>query len=121
MKASVQYNDFIGTSAADISDHENLNQFLSSRGVDINRYDSIGASFYAGYSDSFYASIICIDKQKSTNEKPYIVSISFEDEFDKDEFFDLFKRFNVMISTKHYSYQNNDIDEEIMVDDREIE
>lgn len=119
MKADVQYNDFIGTSAADISDHIDLNKFLESRGVDTDRYDSIGASFYAGYSDFFSASIICIDKQKSTDDKPYIVSISFEDEFDKEEFFDLFKRFNVIISTKYGGYQNREIDEEVIIDVRE--
>lgn len=63
MKASVQYNDFIGTSAADISDHTNLNEFLASRGVDTDRYNAIGASFYVGYSDFFSASIICIDNE----------------------------------------------------------
>jgi hypothetical protein len=118
MKADVQYNDFIGTSAADISDHTNLNKFLASRGVDTDRFDSIGASFYAGYSDFFSATIICIDKQKSTEANPYLVSISFEDKFDKDEFFDLFKRFNVVISTKYGEHQDRKIDEEIIIDDR---
>ncbi len=121
MKADVQYNDFIGTSAADISDHTDLNKFLALRGVDTDQYDSIGASFYAGYSDFFSASIICIDKQKSTDEKPYLVSFSFEDEFDKEEFFDLFKRFNVVISTKYGGHQDQKIDEEIMIDNRETE
>lgn len=121
MKASVQYNDFIGTSAADISDHTNLNEFLATRGVDINRYDAIGASFYAGYSDFFSASIICIDKEQSTEEKKHIVKIGFEAEFDKDEFFDLFKRFDVVISKKYGGYQEQEIDEEITVDDRQAE
>jgi len=118
MKASVQYNDFIGTSSADINDHTNLNKFLASRGVDTDRYDAIGASFYAGYSDFFSASIICIDKEQSTAEKKHIVKIGFEAEFDKDEFFDLFKRFYVVISKKYDGYQDQEIDEEITVDDR---
>lgn len=118
MKASVQYNDFIGTSAADISDHTNLNEFLASRGVDTERYDAIGASFYAGYSDFFSASIICIDKEQSTQEKKHIVKIGFEAEFNKDEFFDLFKRFDVVISKKYDGYQDQEIDEEITIDDR---
>lgn len=118
MKASVQYNDFIGTSAADISDHTNLNEFLASRGVDTDRYDAIGASFYAGYSDFFSASIICIDNEQSTADKKHIVKIRFEAEFDKDEFFDLFKRFDVVISKKYNGYQDQEIDEEITIDDR---
>lgn len=118
MKASVQYNDFIGTSAADISDHTNLNEFLASRGVDADRYDAIGASFYAGYSDFFSASIICIDNEQSTADKKHIVKIGFEAEFDKDEFFDLFKHFDVVISKKYDGYQDQEIDEEITIDDK---
>lgn len=119
MKASVQYNDFIGTSAADISDHTNLRDFLDSRGVDTDRYEAIGASFYAGYSDFFTASIICIDNEQSTADKKHIVKIGFESKFDKDEFFDLFKRFDVVITKKHDGYHDQEIDDEISIDDRE--
>ncbi|MEP4091630.1 hypothetical protein [Reichenbachiella sp.] len=118
MKADTQYNDFIGTAAADISDHFNLNDFLKSRKVDIERFDAVGASFYHGYSDFFSASIVCIDKTKSSNETPYLVNIEFEKAFSHKEFFDLFKRFNVMISKKHGGVQNLDIQEEIIIDDR---
>ncbi|OJV32035.1 MAG: hypothetical protein BGO29_00945 [Bacteroidales bacterium 36-12] len=120
MKADVQYNDFVGTSAADISDFSHLNDFLSARGVDTSRYDSIGARFYAGYSHSFSASIICVDKETSTPNNPYIVTIRFENKFEKDEFFDLFKRFNVVILKKYGGYKDREIDEDIVFDDREI-
>jgi len=100
MQASVHYDDFVGTAAADISDHTDLNKHLKSRGFDTNRYESIGAKFYAIYSDSFSASIICIDKQKSTEEKPYIVAIKLEKEFSRDDFFELFKSFEVIVTLK---------------------
>lgn len=119
MKASTQYNDFIGTAAADISDHTDLKKFLSSRGVDTDRYNPIGASFYHGNSDFFSGSIVCVDNEKSTEDKPYIVDISFEDEFSHEEFFNLFKRFDVVVSTKHGGHQDKDIDEEITFDDRD--
>jgi hypothetical protein len=118
MKVTVQYNDFIGTAAADISDHTDLNKFLASRGIDTDRYEAIGASFYYGYSDFFSASIICIDRQQSTKSNKFITKISFEDEFDREEFFDLFKRFNVVISTKHGNYSELEVKEEITFDDR---
>lgn len=121
MEASVQYNDFIGSAAADFSDHTDLNKFLSSRGVDTERYEAIGASFYSGYSDSFSASIICIDKENSTDEKKYVTKIGFENEFTRDEFFDLFKRFEVVITQKHGNYENLEIDEEFYFDDRNSE
>jgi hypothetical protein len=118
MKATVQYNDFIGTAAADISDHTDLNKFLASRGIDTDRYKAIGASFYSGYSDFFSAAIICIDRQQSTESNKFITKISFEDEFDREEFFDLFKRFNVVISTTHGNYSELEVKEEITFDDR---
>ena len=118
MKATTQYTDFEGTAAADISDHIDLRQFLNSRGVDIDRYSPIGVEFYHGYSDFFSASIICFDRDKSTDDKPYIVSISFEDVFDHKTFFNLFKRFRVNIITKNSDHQDREINEEITINDR---
>lgn len=121
MKANTQYTDFDGTAAADISDHTDLTKFLNLRGVDTNRYSPIGAEFYHCYSDSFSASIICIDNEKSTDDKPYVTNISFEDEFHHDEFFKLFKRFNVIITNKHSGHQSREIDEEITINDKDQE
>jgi len=120
MKANTQYNDFEGTSAADISDHSNLKKFLESRNVDLERYDPIGASFYHGYSDFFTAYIICIDKEQSRGDEPFIVNMHFEKEFSHREFFDLFKRFHVVVTNKHGGYHDRAIDEEINIDDRDI-
>ena len=118
MKAETQYNDFTGTAAADISDHSSLNDFLEAQGVDIKRYEAVGANFYHGYSDFFHCSIICIDQQKSDKETPHLVSIDFEKEFSHKEFFDLFKRFDVVVSMKHRGVQHLEISEEITIDNR---
>jgi len=118
MIAHTQYNDFIGTSAADISDHTNLDNFLESRGVDTDRYNAIGASFYHGYSDFFTISIVCIDNEQSTESKPHIVKLYFEKDVTHDEFFDLFKRFNVILTKKYGGYHDEEISEEITIDDR---
>lgn len=115
MKASVQYEDFIGTAAADISDHSNLNDFLSKHGVDTTRYEAIGASFYSGYSHYISVSIICIDNEQSTANKKHIVKLRFESKIEINEFFDLFKRLEVVITN---SYQDSEIDESIIIDDR---
>lgn len=118
MRADTQYNDFVGTSAADISDHLNLKDFLNSRNVSLDRYEPIGASFYHSYSDFFTAYIICIDKEKSEKDKPYIVNMHFEGEFTPQEFFDLFKRFHVIITNKYGGYTDHEINEEITIDNR---
>ncbi|WP_254561408.1 hypothetical protein [Dyadobacter diqingensis] len=116
MKADVQYNDFQGTNAADISDHQDLKDFLKGRGVDTDRYDPVGSSFYSSYG-SFDAKIICVDKEKSTQEKPHIVEIDFETRVDKDEYFNLFKRFHAIVVRDHYNQFK--IDDWLTIDDGE--
>ena len=82
------------------------------------RYDPVGVSFYSGYAHSFHASIICIDRNRSSGDIPFLVNISFEGDFDKTEFFNLFKRFNVIVTFKIPGYNQFEIEEEIMFDDR---
>lgn len=115
MKATTLYTDFEGTASADISDHVNLTKFLESRGVNSHKYQPIGAEFHHDYSGFFSASIICLDKEKSTADKPHITSIGFKDEFTHHEFFDLFKRFKVIITQRHNSYGNQEIDEKVII------
>lgn len=117
MKASVQYNDYLGTAAADISDWIKLDEYLEQKGVDTNHYEAIGAEFFHG-ERSFWASIICIDKESKTPNKA--VRISFEKGLSEEEFFSLFKRFEVVITKKYGNYQDLEVDgDTIMIDDRE--
>ena len=118
MKADVQYNDFLGTSAADSNDFEKLNDFIKSRGVDINRFNAIGASFYSGYNEYFHASIICIDKEKSVDGKDYITKISFEDRFTKEDFFGLFKRLNVLLFSNDVDSHSIEVDDTFTIDNK---
>jgi len=117
-KAQVQFNDFVGSAAADISDHSDLKKFLVLRKVDVERYEPVGASFYSGYNHNCNASIICLDRIRSSEGRPYLVDISFEGDFDSADFFNLFKRFNVMITSKTRGYYQIEISEEIVFDDR---
>ncbi len=117
MKASVQYNDFIGTAAADISDWINLEDYLTQKGIDIERYEPIGTEFYHG-ERYFGASIICKDNESENPQKA--VKISFEKGLSTEEFFKLFKRFNVIITKKQGDYQNWELDEDtIIIDDKD--
>lgn len=96
-KASVQYNDFKGTSAADISDHTNLVEFLRSKGVNTDKYKPIGAAFYQGYSTFSSASFICEDTENSKLIRLYMRDVS------QVEFFDLFKRLDVVFADRDIS------------------
>jgi len=118
MKASVQYNDYTGSAAADRSDMKSLRDFISIRGVDTDTYLPIGAEFYHGENGYFNMSVICIDQNRSKESKPYIVSIDFEKEITVEEFFDLFKRFKVVITSKLGNFDTYEIKEDITIDDR---
>jgi len=112
MKAETKYNDFIGTAAADRGDINDIHTFFKSKNVDVERYRPIGVTFGFSYKDSFEAMIYCVDKNKSTNEKPYIISVYFgESKFSKDDFFNLFKRFSVVVSEK--IYEESKVDEKL--------
>ncbi len=103
MKASVQYNDFKGTAAADISDHIShlggLSQYLKEKGVDIEQYHPVGVDIYHGNSGFFRFSIICQDRQNDNN----IVKVAFEAKQSLNEFFNLFKRFQVILIDRGFN------------------
>lgn len=126
MKAKTRYNDYVGTAAADFADLEAkcfsfLEDCLQKRGVDTDRYEPIGVKFWTEYNDIFCVYFICIDHQR---EEKKAVSIGFEKGISKEEFFDLFKSFEVILTQNHGSvdYSTWDLDEEpIMIDDRKSE
>lgn len=115
MKANVQHHDFFGSAAADISDHTDLQKFLESRGVDTTRFKAVGAGFYNGYEASFSGFIICKDNQKSTEDRDQLIRLNFEKEITRDEFFSLFKRFEVLITSKHGSYEIAEVNGDLVI------
>ncbi len=118
MKADVQYNDFTGTAAADISDYlgskygDHLESFAKYFKIDENRFKIIGISIYG--TDNFYISLLCVDKQKSKNDKEYIVKMSVEIENEKDILDILFKRLHIVLHSKFdKKYSEMEYDEEV--------
>lgn len=117
LKASTQYNDYIGTAAADCSDRFSLKEYLKKKGLDTARYTPVGAEFYSGEDNYFSVRFICKDSKKSENK---LVTVEFEKTIMKDEFFAIFKRFNVIITwCKGADYSDWDLEgDTIMIDDR---
>ena len=104
MKAKLQYNDYIGTCAADRSDFQTLEQYLEELGGDANRYEPIGVAFYAGdNSDKVTFEILCIDKD---GDKTKAVKIAIEGAELKDVI-SLFKRLEVFFVQD--AYQNYEL------------
>ena len=122
MKADVQYNDFVGTAAADISDHlgskygDYLESFAKYFAIDQERFKTIGISVYG--TDNFYISLICVDKHKSTEQKEHIISMSIEIKNEKDILDFLFKRLHIVLHSKFDDkYPNLEYDEEVRYED----
>lgn len=109
MKASVQYNDYRGTVAADISDYALLSDYLKDRGVDVDRYEPIGVRFYSGYSEYVSVNFICIDHQSDERKA---VTLKFEKNLSALEFLDLFKRLEIILTfAKGRDYSDWDLED----------
>lgn len=125
MKADVQYNDFTGTAAADISDYlgTKYGDYLDSFGkyfkIDEERFKVVGISIYG--TEDFYISLYCIDNIKSSQkDKEHIVnmSISIPDEDKKDILDLLFKRLHIVLHSQFdEKYSLMEYAEEIDYDD----
>lgn len=118
MKADVQYNDFTGTVAADISDFlgskfgDGIESFGKYFKIDENRFKVIGISIYG--TDSFYISFLCVDRKKSTEEKEHIVSMAIDIEKENEILDFLFKRLHIVLHSKFDDkYPLMNYDEEI--------
>lgn len=107
MKAKVQYNDLVGTAAADISDFylNSLNEFLKQRfpNFDWGRYYCLGCKFYTSYGQYPSISFICRDIEDATFHL-----LQPDEEYSIEEFFNLFKRFSIVIGTGIESIEVNE-------------
>ncbi len=122
MKANVQYNDFKGTAAADISDGlggaggDDMKGLAKFFDLDEERFTPIGISLYG--TNGFSVSILCVDKEQSTDEKEHIVSMSYDVENEGEIIDILFKRLHIVLHDKFDNkYPNLDYDEEVRYSD----
>lgn len=122
MKADVQYNDFIGTVAADISDNlgsaggDNIKGLAKFFDLDEERFEPIGLSLYGVHG--FLVSLICIDKEQSTKEKEHIVKMSCDIDNENKIIDHLFKRLHIVLHDKFdIKYPELNYDEEVQYSD----
>lgn len=115
MKATVHHHDLFGSAAADIRDHMNLQMYLESKGVDTERYEAVGAGFNLEQDNSFSGFVICKDSQKSTEERDQLIRLHFEKEMTKEEFFSLFKRFEVILTSTRSNYEIEEANGEFII------
>ncbi len=122
MKARVQYNDFTGTVAADISDGlggaggDDIKGLAKIFNLNQERFTPIGISLYG--TDGFSVSILCVDKEKSTADKEHLVSMSYDVENEREITDILFKRLHIVLHDKFDNkYPDLDYDEEVRYSD----
>lgn len=99
MKANVQYNDLVGTAAADVSDfyQNSLENYLQEKfsKFDAKRYNCYGCTINVSGQNTkpvIVIHFVCYDKE----QRKYVKLCPHKD-MHLDEVFSLFKRFNVVI------------------------
>lgn len=96
MKATVQYNDYVGSAAADIADAfvNSMDEYLSvrSKRFDKTRYHCIGCELRPYGIDKLDVEFYCRDLQTRQ-----IVVVRFNSEFKLSDILVMFKRFAVVI------------------------
>lgn len=96
MEANVQYNDFKGTAAADISDQfvNSMDEYLSFKSTkyDKNKYRCIGCELHPYGLNKLDAVFYC--KDLTTRQ---IVPMRFNQEFSVSELCVMFKRMSIVI------------------------
>lgn len=103
MKASVSYNDFIGSSSADISDSlenlsgDNLKSISKYFRLNEEKFELIGISILG--TSAFSVSLICIDLEKSKDENK-VVSMLYDLKLSGNILKILFKRLNIVLHSK---------------------
>lgn len=104
LKASVQYDDLIGTAAAD--GHEsalyNISQFLKSKGVDVNKNEPVGIELY-NLDDRICVRFIC--KEQGNR----LVACELKDSLSLADLFSFIKRLNVILLPEDLKVENYDL------------
>ncbi len=105
--ASVQYDDWKGTVAADNNFDESFQGILSDRGLKTDDEIVVGASLYTGENgfvsiDAYLVNVADAENAKKyldDNPTPTVKKVNV-DNLSAAEFLNLFKRFNVALSWK---------------------
>lgn len=105
--ASVQYDDWKGTVAADNNFDETFQGILTDRGLKTDDEIVVGASLYAGENGFVSIAAYLVNVADAENAKKYLddnpipnVKKVTVDNLSAAEFINLFKRFNVALSWK---------------------
>ncbi len=105
--ASVQYNDWKGTAAADNSDHRGIHDYLAEKALITDNEFLLSVTFYRSEGFVRIGAFLLKDADKyetaaaALADMPDPIPVRRVDvEISTDEFMELFKRFNVVLCWK---------------------
>lgn len=109
--ASVQYNDFKGTVAADRSDTESMAQYLAEKGLATDGERVIGyrISFNGNHGKEYEPGVL-IYLQKGSFNNPEKVIRAVEIEMSASKLFSFFKRFSLVLMQDGLDLSNVTVD-----------
>lgn len=109
--ASVQYNDFTGSVAADRSDTEGMKEYLLEAGyaTDDERVVGYRISFNGNHGKEYEPSVL-IYLQKGSFDKPDKVIRAIDIEMSGPKFFSFFKRFDLVLMQDKFDPSNIKVD-----------
>lgn len=115
MKPSTPYDDLQGIVTADVSNlttsTNSLKELAEYFKIDVNRYDVVGLETYG--VGEFFVKLIAIDKEKSTDEKEYLVQIAIDDQENLQK---IFKDLHIIVMDRfRQEYLEREVDAEIEI------
>lgn len=101
MKYLTQYQDLVGKAAVDFRDdkeklYSTLAEIAEELGLDTDKYQPVGLRMYISYNDEPPSVFILSKVQDSSEAIQGLISHSVE--ISKDNFFSLFKRFDLILT-----------------------
>lgn len=110
MKAHTQYDDYVGTSAAEYNNDKTFAEFCQEHDVDLEQFLPIGFRFHNSYNQ-FDFCILCLDKKEDDKQVEIKIGCS------PDQFFRLFRSLDVVAYECRYKcFEEQPVNDELSLD-----
>jgi hypothetical protein len=119
LKASAQYNDWVGSVAADVADARSIYSLLIDRALKDESEHPVAISFYVGEAHEPYVSVFLLKSASADHAKEQLSSGStpklrkVDLKLSLNEFFTYFKRFDVVLTQRGLDLVDREYDEEL--------
>lgn len=111
MKAHTQYDDYVGTSAAECNNNKMFAEFCQDCSIDLEQFLPIGFRFHNSY-DHFDFYILCLNKKEDDKQVEIKIKCS------PNQFFRLFRSLDVVAYESRYNerFEEQPVNDEFSLD-----